>query len=228
MIATFWEHLEELRIRILRSFAAVLILSFIFYNFSSALVDFLIKPVGKVVFTSPAEALMAHVSVAFWAGVFVCIPLIAFELWRFLEVGLVTGEKSRAVKFGLLAFALFILGAAFGYYIFLPAMLNVFLSFARPNLVPMISLRSYIDFVVSTVIGCGFVFETPLLALFLSRLGVIDAAFLIRHRRVAILIIFVVAAIVTPPDVLSQLFMAVPLLAFYELSILLVRFSGKR
>jgi len=141
---------------------------------------------------------------------------------------LVTGEKSRAVKFGLLAFALFILGAAFGYYIFLPAMLNVFLSFARPNLVPMISLRSYIDFVVSTVIGCGFVFETPLLALFLSRLGVIDAAFLIRHRRVAILIIFVVAAIVTPPDVLSQLFMAVPLLAFYELSILLVRFSGKR
>ena len=228
MVATFWEHLEELRIRVLRSFAAILACAFIFYNFSSAIVDFLIKPVGKVVFTAPAEALLVHVGVSFWAGVFVSIPLIAFEMWRFLESGLAVHEKSQAVKFGILAFFLFLSGAVFGYFVFLPAMLNVFLSFARPSLVPMIALKSYIDFVLMTIIGCGFIFETPLLAIFLARLGVIDAAFLIRHRRVAILIIFIVAAILTPPDVLSQFFMAVPLLVFYELSIILLKFSGKK
>jgi len=228
MTATFWEHLEELRIRLFRSFAAVLVFSFIFYIFSPRIVDFLIKPIGKAVFTSPAEALLVHVAVAFWAGVFVSVPLIAFELWRFVESGLVLREKSHAVEFGVLAFLLFLAGVIFGYFAFLPVMLKVFLSFTRPQLVPMISLKSYIDFVISTALGCGFVFETPLLALFLAKLGVIDAQFLIRYRRAAILIIFIVAAILTPPDVLSQFFMAVPLLIFYELSIILVKCFGKK
>jgi sec-independent protein translocase protein TatC len=228
MAATFWEHLEELRIRILRSFAAVLIFSFIFYNFSPRLVDFLIKPIGKAVFTSPAEALLVHIAVAFWAGVFVSVPLIAFELWRFVESGFERHEKSHAIKFGILAFLLFLTGIIFGYFVFLPVVLNIFLSFARPNLVPMISVKNYIDFVISTVLGCGFVFETPLLALFLAKAGLIDAQFLIRYRRAAILIIFIVAAILTPPDVVSQFCMAVPLLVFYELSIILVKLYGKK
>ena len=228
MAVTFWEHLEELRIRILRSCAVVLVFSFIFYNFSSQIVDFLIRPIGKAVFTSPAEALLVHVAVAFWAGIVVSVPLIAFELWRFVESGLVLQEKSHAVKFGALAFLLFLAGVFFGYFVFLPVVLNIFLSFARPALMPMISIKNYIDFVISTVLGCGFVFETPLLALFLAKLGVIDAQFLIRYRRAAILIIFIVAAILTPPDVLSQFCMAVPLLVFYELSIILVKWSGKK
>ena len=188
----------------------------------------MIKPIGKAVFTSPAEALLVHVAVAFWAGVFVSVPLIAFELWRFVESGLVLREKSHAIKFGALAFFLFLAGVIFGYFAFLPVMLNVFLSFTRPTLVPMISIKNYIDFVISTVLGCGLVFETPLLALFLAKIGVIDAKFLIRYRRAAILIIFIVAAILTPPDVLSQFCMAVPLLVFYELSIVLVKVYGKK
>ena len=92
----------------------------------------------------------------------------------------------------------------------------------------MISVKSYIDFVLSTILGCGFVFETPLLALFLAKVGVIDAQFLVRYRRAAILIIFIVAAILTPPDVVSQFCMAIPLLVFYELSIVLVKIYGKK
>ena len=224
---SFWNHLEELRLRIIRSLACVIVLSFAAYYFSPAIVNFLIKPVGTTVFTAPAEALVVHVSVALWAGIFLSVPVIAYQLWRFVESALNPPEKSRAVSFCLLAFLLFVTGGVFGYFVLLPVMLNIFFSFNSPHLVPMISLRSYVDFALSTILCCGGVFETPIIAVFLAKLGIIDAQFLSRHRRAAILIIFIVAAVITPPDILSQFCMAIPMMLFYEFSIILIKCTHK-
>ncbi len=226
---SFWEHLNDLRTLVVR---LVLVLAagwLAAWFFCKSAVEFLIRPLGQAVFIVPAESFLVHLAVSFWCGVVIVSPLAFCLIFRFLEGALVTQERRLFLAFFLPAALLFAAGLAFGYLVLVPAAMAVFLSFSSPDILPMIGLRSYVDFALATSVSCGLVFEFPLVVFFLNRLGVVRVEHLSRGRRAAILIIFIVAAVITPStDAVSQCALALPLWALYEVSIILIRLFGKR
>ena len=216
---SFFDHLDELRSRIIKSFFAFLIGSFIFYNFTDYWLIFLIKPIGKVFFISPSDAFAAKFSLTFLGGFFISLPIILYQIWKFIYSGLNQKEKNFVLIYAPLSFLFFILGVLFGYFIMIPISLQFFLSFSSDMMVPMITIDKYISFIMTFVVGFGVTFELPLILVFLARIGIASPAFLREKRRYAIVLILIVSAILTPPDVMSQLLMAAPLLLLYEISI---------
>ncbi len=218
---TFWEHLEELRGRIVFSLLALLAAACLFYRYVGDILPLLIKPVGKVVFTSPTEAFMAHFMLALFGGMFFAMPVILYQLWRFVATALNDREKRYVFIFVPGVFAFFSLGCVFGYFVLLPTMLQFLLSFETSLVVPMIGISRYISFVCFVVAGCGIAFELPLVIVFLTQIGIVTPAFLIHKRKHAIVAIFIASAVLTPsPDFFSQLVLAVPLVLLYEISII--------
>ena len=149
------------------------------------------------------------------------MPFVFYQIWQFVSVGLTETERRYIVFFVPLSFIFFILGCVFGYWVMLPMMLKFFLSFSSPLMVPMIAVSKYISFVGMTVLSCGFVFEWPLVIVFLTKIGVATPHFLAEKRKYAIVLAFIASAVLTPsPDCFSQIIMAVPLIILYEISIL--------
>lgn len=212
-------HLESLRKVLIKSFIAILACSFIFYKYSNLLLVELIKPVGKVVFLSPAEAFVTNVKVALSFGLIFSSPFVIFQIWQFVSSGLTPIEKKYIRIFGPASFLFFIIGIFFGYFVIVPIGLKFLLSFASESLLPMIAISKYISYLLSLTFSSGLVFETPIVILFLTKVGIISPGVLTKRRREAIVFIFILAAFLTPPDVISQLLMALPLLVLYELSI---------
>ena len=218
---TFFEHLEELRSRIVKSAIIIIAASCLFYGYVDRLIPFLIKPVGHVVFTSPAEAFVAQIMLAFFGGIFLSMPVVLYQVWQFVSAGLTETERKYIVIFIPLAYAFFTLGCAFAYFAVLPAMLKFFLSFSTPYVMPMITVSQYISFVGTVVLSFGFIFELPLAIVLLTKIGIATPQFLVEKRRHAIVLIFIVSAVLTPsPDWVSQLIMAIPLTVLYEISII--------
>lgn len=222
-IESFVVHLAELRGRLIKSFFAFAAGTAIVWNFLDPLVRYIVKPVGRVVFTSPPEAFGANMTLAMIGGFFVSLPVIVYQIWQFVAIGLTQEERSYVKIFGPLSLVFFLAGAAFGYFVMLPVSLRFLLGFSSAWMVPMITVDKYISFVGTILISSGVAFELPLVLAFLAQIGIATPEFLRQKRRYAIVIILIVAAIVTPPDVVSQLTLAAPLLILYELGIL---FSG--
>ena len=219
---TFIDHLEELRFRIIRSVICILAVSGLVFLFAKDIVAFLIRPVGKVVFTSPGEAFGMFMILALVGGMILSMPYVLFEVWQFVATALTAPERKYIRVFAPLSLAIFFLGCAFGYFALLPIMMRFFLSFASPWVEPMITIGRYISFVGNLVLTCGIIFEMPLVIAFLAKIGVASPQFLIAKRKHAIIVIFAASAILTPsPDCFSQVLMAVPLMILYELSIIL-------
>lgn len=222
---SFLGHLEELRVRIIKSLLALTLTSFFSYAFAGQFLKFLIKPVGHLVFTSPAEAFLATISITLWGGVMLASPFILYQFWAFVSEALTDWEKKYVRIFGPLSLILFLAGVIFGYCVIVPISLNFFLSFSTAWLVPMIRVSEYISFLGSFVLAFGVVFELPLILVFLAKIGIASPEFLRQKRRYAIVFIFILSAILTPPDCASQFLMAVPLLVLYELGILLSKIT---
>lgn len=225
---TLVEHLEELRSRIIKSVIFIIIASSVLYNFSSGIISIITRPIGKVVFITPAEAFITNIKIAFFGGIFLSSPFILYHVWRFVSAGMKTGEKKYALIFGPLSFVFFVAGAGFGYFIIVPIGLKFLLSFATDFMVPMISVSKYVSFVGTLTLSFGAVFQLPLVILLLTKIGLVTPGFLSSRRRYAIVLIFIISAMLTPPDVITQCLMAVPLMILYELGIMFSKIVYKK
>lgn len=220
---TFLEHLALLRAAVIRSLIVFIIAAALAYNFSSRILSFLIKPIGTVVFISPQEGFITHIAVALFCGLFISSPYIIYQAWRFISCGLHAHEKKHAVKFSIASFILFGTGCLSGYYMIISAGLPFLLGFAAADIKPMITLGRYICFIITFTLLFGVVFQLPLAVIFLSRIGLVNQALLRRRRKEVIITLFIAAAIFTPPDAVTQVLLALPLVVLYEVSILLIR-----
>jgi sec-independent protein translocase protein TatC len=220
-------HLEELRNRALKSAAFIIIASCLLYAFVDKIYDSLVKPVGRLVFIAPEEAFVTRIKIAFFGGLFLSLPFVLYQAWKFIRTGLKPNEKKYTLLFGPLSFLFFALGAIFGYSIILPIGIKFLLGFATDEIVPMISISRYISFMAMLTFAFGIIFELPLASLFLTKIGVVTPNFLSKKRRHAIVCLFIAAAVFTPPDVITQLLMAIPLLLLYEIGIIFSRLAYK-
>ena len=222
---SFWDHLEELRGRLIKALLAFVVASFIFYSFIDHILATLVKPIGHLVFTSPSDAFMARVTLALWGGFFLALPVIFYQLWQFVAAGLKEREKRYVIIFAPVSIILFLIGAIFAYFVAVPMAMQFLMSFSSELMVPMITVKNYISFVGTLMLGFGVVFELPLILMFLTKIGIATPEFLVQKRRHAIVLILIVSAILTPPDIISQLIMAIPLIVLYELGIIVSKIT---
>ena len=232
---TLTEHLEELRKRLIVCAVAVGVAFCVTYYFSKDLFRLLMVPLLAVmppeqglIFTGLPEAFFTYLKVALVAAVFVSAPVILYEIWRFVAPGLYSREKKYIFPFVFLSTLFFVGGALFGYYVVFPFGFSFFVGFATDFIRPMPSVKEYFSFATRMLFAFGVVFELPVFTMFLSRIGLINHKMLIRQRKYAFLAVFVISAVLTPPDVMSQLMMAGPLLILYEISIIVSRIFGKK
>ena len=231
----FLEHLAELRTRLVRAGIAVLAAFTVAFALKERLYDFLKNPLtpylpsgSKLIYTSPAELFFAYMKIAFLAGVVAASPVIFHQLWKFISPGLYEKEKKLVWPFVITSSTLFISGAIFCYVVVFPFMFQFFMSLATDDIVPMLKVNEYLSFSATLLFLFGVMFETPLVLFFLAKLGVVNSRMLRKQRRYAILLIFVMAAVVTPtPDVITQTLMAIPLMVLYEFSIILIARAEK-
>jgi len=223
---TIVEHLEELRRRLLIAFAALGVGAAIGWWFVDRVIDFLVRQlqVSQVVFFAPTEALFIRLKIALLIGVFIGLPVILYQLWAFIAVGLTHTERRAVV--GLLppSIVLFLAGAAFGLFVIMPVGIRVLLSYQTETLRPMLAISPALSFLMAFVLAFGFVFQLPIVIVFLARLGLVTPATLAAGRRYAVVGIVVLSALLTPgTDVVSQMLMAIPTYVLYEISIWLAR-----
>lgn len=219
---SFLEHLEEFRWRILKSLAAVVVASIVAYIFSGHLLNLLIRPVPpdvQLIFTTPAGAFLVRIKVALIFGLLGSLPVIFYQAWQFVFPGLLRSEVKLLSAVVLSATGCFLLGAAFALFVILPLGLRFLFSFQTGQLVPMPDINSYVGFAGRLFLAFGAVFELPLLSFILSKMGILTPVFLRRQRRYAVVVIFIAAAILTPPDVITQGMLAAPLILLYEISV---------
>lgn len=231
-----FQHLEELRNRILICGLAIGVGFVLSYCFKERVFDLFILPwvkalpkgqPYKLIYTVPYEAFMAEMEVSFISGAILASPVILWEIWRFVAPGLYASERKYILPVIFCSSLFFAGGVLFGYFVVVPVAFKFFASPASPYITPMMSVDKYLSFAEKMLLCFGLVFELPVFAFFLAKLGVLSSDFLRRKRKWAIVLIFVVAAVLTPsPDVVSQLLMALPLLVLYELSVWVVYFFG--
>ena len=228
-------HLNELRRRLFRM-VIIVILGFVaFYGVAEYLYAYLSAPLqaqlpegSKLIYTSPAGAFFTYMKVALVASLFGTSPITFYQVWAFIAPGLYKEEKRAVLPLAFFSSVFFIAGAAFCFFTVFPIAFKFFMGFATDTIVPMISVEEYLGFALKLLIAFGVVFEMPLFAYFLSRFGILSPDFMRRQRRYAILLIFIVAAILTPPDVFSQCLMAMPMLILYEVSIYVSAIAYKK
>ncbi len=237
----FTDHLEELRRRLIICFIAVAVGFLVAYGFAEEIFQVLMRPIIRVlpfenssqkpslIFTGIAEGFLTYLKVALLTGFFIAVPIIFYQLWKFVAPGLYRHEKRYVLPFVLLSTIFFVGGALFGYFVVFPIGFQFFIkTFTTEFIKPLPSIKEYLSFSTKLLMAFGIVFELPLLIFFLSRIGLVNAAFLSRQRKYAVLIIFIVAAIITPPDIISQLMMAGPLIVLYEIGVIVARLFGKK
>lgn len=221
---SYLEHLEELRRRLLLSLLSLVITTLISVPFSPLVLKILKLPsdslVNKLAFFSPEEALLIFMRISFCCGLFVSLPFIAYQLWLFISPAVEEKFKQCAIYFVLFCSIAFIIGGIFAYFILLPNALRFLLSLGNEDLVAVISAGKYISFVLAITVGCGFIFQMPVLIFLLTVLGIVNARLLRRHFKFALVAMLVIAAIITPTtDVFNMLMMALPMFLLYEISI---------
>ena len=229
--ATFIDHLEELRKRILYSVAGVGIGTIIGFFFAKRFLNVIIEraALGTTYFFAPTEAFITQIKVAIFLGIVISFPFLLYQTWSFIGPGLTKSERRISLSYigsGLLLFAI---GIAFGYYILIPLGLRFLLSFGSEAIQPLMNIGKYMNFFLWCLLGSGLLFQLPLLVFFLMRLGIIDVDTVRRHRAEAIVAILVLCAVITPTgDFFTLLLLAIPLLILFELSILAARLSKRR
>lgn len=229
-------HLEELRSRLMRVMVAVGVGFGVCYAFKEELFRIITKPLTKalppssfMIYTNLPEAFFIYMKIAFFASLFLTAPYTLYQVWKFISPGLFPREKRYVVPFVLTSSFLFVAGILFGYFIVLPPAFAFFMTFSSDILKPMVSFKEYISLMLRFLLAFGVVFEIPVFIFFLAKIGLVNAKMLSRQRRYAILVIFIIAAILTPtPDVLTQTLMALPMMVLYEVGIIAAKFARKK
>ena len=231
---TFTDHLEELRSRLIKIFIAIGIGFCISYFFSKQLFYFLTLPLLEVlpkdnslIFTALPEAFFTYLKISFFAGVFLAAPYIFYQLWKFISPGLYPEEKKYVIPFVIVSTIFFVAGVSFGYFIVFPFGFKFFIGFQNDYIKALPTLKQYLGFSMKLLFAFGIVFEMPVIMYFLAKIKLVNSSMLTINRKYTILLIFVAAAILTPPDVFTQILMAFPLIILYELSIIIVKFVEK-
>jgi sec-independent protein translocase protein TatC len=232
----FLDHLRELRQRIIWAGVGILVSAVLCYSAVDALLTWLIHPFlvnfaeGELVGTGPADAFMMKLHLALASGCVLSAPWWVYQLWLFVSPGLNDKERRHAIPFVLGASAFFLLGVLFCFYLVIPIALQFFANeyVTTGGVKGMIDIRKYVSFVVTFCLVFGVVFELPIVTYFLARFEMVTSRFLIKNFRYAVLVIFVIAAILTPPDAVSQMLLAVPLLVHYGLCIGVTKFVEKQ
>jgi len=224
----FLAHLEELRNRLIVCAIAIGIGFVISYIFSKQLFSFLILPLTEVlpadshlIFTNLPEMFIAYIKVALIAGIILAIPVIFYELWMFMAPALYRREKGYLIPFVLFSSILFLVGSLFGYFVVFPYGFKFFIGFATEDIQALPSVKQYFSFTIRLLLAFGLVFELPVVVFFMTKIGLITPDSMKRFRKFAILSSFILSAILTPPDVATQIMMALPIIILYELSILI-------
>jgi sec-independent protein translocase protein TatC len=230
------EHLVELRSRLLWSFAALAVAFGICLFFARPIYSILLQPMvfagqEKMIYTNVFEAFFVEIKVAFFAALMCAFPVFATQAWRFIAPGLYGNEKRAFLPFLVMTPVLFSAGAALAYFVAIPIALKFLLGFAgeiggiQQEALP--GVGNYLDFVTKFIFGFGVAFLLPVLLMLLERAGIVTLQQLKSGRRYAIVAIVAVAAVLTPPDVVSQLLLAVPLIVLYEMAIIAIRLTGR-
>ena len=226
---SFLEHLDELRKRIVQSVLGVAIGVGLGFFFINPIVNFILTPTwrllpagSRMIYTQPGEAFGLYVQIGLIVGVVLASPWIMYQVWLFIAPGLYANEKRFAVPFVLMSTIGFVGGAAFNHYIVFPFMMSFFASFNTADLIFMPRLEDVFDLYTKMLLGMGLVFQMPTVVFFLAKMRLVTARFLLRNTKYAILVIFVVAAVITPSgDMITQSIFAAPMLGLYALSILI-------
>ena len=223
-------HLSELRKRITIVAIALITTSTVSYFYVEPLIDGIIKlaPSLEFIYVAPAEMLLAYVKISIIAGLIISAPIIFWQIWAFVKPGLIKQEKKYIVVSLIGGSFFFITGVVFAYLVVLPFMLQFFANMQTEDIKPMISFGTYVGFITTILLCFGLVFETPILMILLTRFGIIKVKFFTENRKYIILIIFVVAAIVTPPDIISQILLAVPMILLFEIGIILSKLGLRK
>ena len=228
-------HLDELRKRLIRCSVAVIIGFLISYGFKEKLFAILTRPLMEVmdagdtlIFTGIPEAFFTFLKVSLLSGILLAIPVIMFEFWMFVAPGLYKNERKIMLPIVIISSFFFVGGALFGYFIVFPYGFQFLLGFATETLRPFPSMKEYLSFSAKLLLAFGFVFELPIVITFLARIGLVTVDFLKKNRKYAILLFFVGSAILTPPDVVTQVMMSIPLMILYEISIFGARIFGRK
>lgn len=231
----FTSHLEELRKRLIRCFIAVMVGFVVSYLFKEKLFEILTRPLiqvmgqdGTLIFTGIPEAFFTFLKVSFLSGILCAIPVIMYEFWMFVAPGLYKNERKLFFPIVIISSFFFVGGALFGYFIVFPFGFKFLLGFATETIRPLPSMKEYLGFSAKLLLAFGLVFELPIVITFLARIGLVSVDFLKRNRKYAILLFFIGSAILTPPDVVTQIMMSIPLMVLYEISIIGARIFGKK
>ncbi|KPA11841.1 preprotein translocase subunit TatC [Candidatus Magnetomorum sp. HK-1] len=223
----FTDHLDELRTRLIISFMAVAVGFLLSYGFKEYIFDILMRPLmsvmgddDKMIFTNLPEAFFTYLKVSLLSGIMLSTPVILYQIWMFIAPGLYSDERKLILPFVFLSTLFFVGGALFGYFIVFPYGFQFFLSFTSEKIQALPSMKEYLSFSSKLLLAFGFVFELPLFITLMARMGLVTTDFLKQNRKYAIVIFFAGAAIITPPDVITQIFMALPLMLLYEISII--------
>jgi sec-independent protein translocase protein TatC len=232
----FLSHLEELRKRLIACAIAAGIGFVVCYFFSERLFQILVLPLkanmpegDRLIFTNLPEMFFTYIKTAFVAGILLVAPYIFYQLWMFIAPGLYQKERRYVIPFVIFSSILFVGGALFGYFVVFPFGFKFFMGFANEYIQALPSVKQYFSFSIKLLFAFGVVFELPVVIFFLAKMGVVTPDFLKAKRKYAILLTFVMAAVLTPPDVVTQFMMAGPLIVLYEISIFIARFAkGKK
>ena len=240
----FISHITELRSRLIHSFIFLFVFFIFCYFFAEYLYGFLVEPYAqavkndsierRLIFTALQETFLTYLRVAFFAAFFVTSPFILIQIWKFIAPGLYDHEKIAIMPYLVITPILFFLGGALVYYLIMPLAIKFFLSFESAGLATNLPIQleakvnEYLSLVMKLIFAFGLSFPLPVVLSLLARVGVVDSEFLKTRRKYVVVIIFTAAAILTPPDPITQIGLAIPLLILYELSIFSVRLIEKK
>ncbi|MFQ6069758.1 MAG: twin-arginine translocase subunit TatC [Candidatus Aminicenantales bacterium] len=232
---TFLEHLEELRKRIFNSVIVLVVVVIPSWFFHKQLFDIIARPIKqflpqgkKLAFINLTEPFVLYIKICFLAAVFIAAPYIFYQLWLFIAPGLFRHEKKYVIPFIIFTTVFFILGALFAYFIAFPFACGFFLKLGA-EFEPVITANKYFSLAIRIILGIALVFELPTLVFFLSRMGLITSKWMIKNFKYAVLVVFIIAAVITPsPDVINQCIIAFPMLALYGLGIVIAFIFGPK
>ena len=226
----FLAHLEELRWRLLKSMLSVIVMSLVAFYFAEDLVRLIKIPFGdyQLYNIQVTGTFYAYLKIALFAGVGGALPIIFFQLWTFISPGLYKREKIVIIPLVITSTILFAVGAGFCFLVVLPIAFKFLMGFSGDLIENTITIGSYIDFVGLLSLAFGFGFQMPIVAFFLGKLGLITPTFLSKGRRYAAPILLIIGAIITPPDVFTQILLAAPMYVLYEVSIIVVRLTYRK
>ncbi len=232
---SFFEHLGELRKRILYSIFFILVFFIVSWFFVDEIYNILSQPVlklmpegQKLAFTALTEPFMMYMKLALIAGLFFSSPFVFYQLWLFIAPGLYSKEKRMVLPFVFFTTLFFVAGGTFGYFIVFPLACKFFLEMGK-DFTAILTIDKYFSLAFRVLLGISVVFELPVLSFLLAKLGVISARFLIKYFKYAVVLIFIIAALVTPtPDMVTQSIFAIPMILLYLLSILIAKIVGPK